>query len=198
MRWRALLCAAWLGGAQPLWAEGLLERLERLETLAGRFEQTIEDSRGAVLEQSSGSFALRKPASFRWQIEAPSPQLLLLGEESMIHYDSELETAIREPVDGEALASPLAILAGGEALENHYRIERLGERSYRLDALREQGQIAWLHVEFEGALVASMRIADRLGQLTRIEFADVVMNAPLADALFEFAPPPGVDFHDNH
>jgi outer membrane lipoprotein carrier protein len=46
--------------------------------------------------------------------------------------------------------------------------------------------------------LAGMELSDNFGQLTRIYFSNVIVNAPLKQTLFEFKPPKGADvFSDN-
>jgi outer membrane lipoprotein carrier protein len=42
-----------------------------------------------------------------------------------------------------------------------------------------------------------MKIADALGQTTRLEFSNVVSNAAVAADAFHFVPPKGADILDN-
>ena len=41
--------------------------------------------------------------------------------------------------------------------------------------------------------LAGMELKDNFGQLTRIYFSNIILNAPLKQTLFEFNPPKGAD-----
>jgi outer membrane lipoprotein carrier protein len=48
-------------------------------------------------------------------------------------------------------------------------------------------------LSFAGGELELMELTDALGQVTRIEFTELVLNESLEGALFTFTPPPGVD-----
>ena len=48
-------------------------------------------------------------------------------------------------------------------------------------------------IGFDGTAPQRLELVDGLNQVTRIELANVIVNPDLADTVFEFRPPAGVD-----
>ena len=58
----------------------LLELLLGLNNTQANFQQTLLDSRGQVLDQSSGTLALSKP-SLRWEVNLPFTQVIVVADD---------------------------------------------------------------------------------------------------------------------
>ena len=181
----------------PVLAESLEERLSVFQTLTGDFRQQVRSAEGELLQESSGSFSLRQPGQFRWHIQDPDEQLLLLVDGELLHYDVELATATLSPSGG-VPATPLAIL-GGEtaAIQTFYQVEETTEGAYALRPLDNSGPLTLIHLHFAGNTLASMNFQDRLLQTTTIEFSSVRINPPLPTSEFAFVVPEGVDYFRN-
>jgi len=52
-------------------------------------------------------------------------------------------------------------------------------------------------IGFAGNAPQRLELVDGLNQVTRIELMDLTVNPDVADATFEFTPPPGVDVIGN-
>lgn len=190
----ALCLCAGAGRAQAPAAE-LAARLAAIDQLSGRFEQTVTASATGAPEAASGRFALRRPDRFRWEITAPDQQLLVAREGVLWHYDRDLETATRRQLADDGGAAPLLLLGAGEAaLADAFTVTRVGEDAYRLRPLRTDAAFEETTLRFDGALPVAMRVVDRLRQVIDIRLLDL-SREPLAEALFEFTPPAGVEVY---
>jgi outer membrane lipoprotein carrier protein len=195
----ALACLAAVAQAQP--TESAAERvdryLSRLATLRAGFEQEVLDATGAVREEASGTLAIAKPGRFRWDYHKPSEQLLVSDGRTLWLFDAELEQVTVRKADQAVSATPAALLSGqgrasesfdvadggrAEGLEWALLTPRLGDTDFRA-----------VRLGFRNGGLERMELVDRLGQTTRIRFTDVEINPTLADGLFDFKPPPGVD-----
>ena len=203
----AALAAALLLAAAPVAAsagadEGAEARIDGWlaahGSLRARFTQTVFDEAGVRLDESHGTVAFRRPWRFRWDYEAPGPQLIVADGESLWWYDVELAQVTVRPVAAALEGTPASLLAGPEA--------RAG-RHFRVAALEPVGGVDWielvprgaepafraLRVGLRGEALRAIEMEDGFGQTTRIEFFDVEAGPPLADELFRFAPPPEAD-----
>ncbi|MCY4425576.1 MAG: outer-membrane lipoprotein carrier protein LolA [Halieaceae bacterium] len=181
----------------PVLAESLEERLRVFQTLTGDFRQQLRSAEGELLQEHSGSFSLRQPGKFRWHIQEPDEQLLLLVDGELLHYDVELATATLNPSGG-VTATPLAIL-GGEtaAIQSFYQVEEKSEGAFALRPLDDSSPLTLIHLHFAGNTLVSMNFQDRLLQTTEIEFSSVRINPPLPKSEFAFVIPEGVDYFRN-
>ena len=189
----ALLLPA-LAGADGL--SGLERQLSGLESLSGRFEQTLYSVDGEVLEQSSGSFSLLRPGYLSWHIREPEEQLLLAANETLWHYDVELETATRRRIPAGHPTSPLTILGGdASTLSAWYEVEQLAEDRWRLRPRFDDAEFSGVELVFAGGLPVEMKIDDNLGRSTVIGLGELDPGGDLSPSDFVFEPPAGVDIY---
>ena len=88
------------------------EFVSEITTLSGRFEQSLVDSEGQVLEVTSGTLEIQRPGRFRWAYTEPYEQWLIADGTNIWSYDVDLEQVTVKP-QAEALASTPALLLGG-------------------------------------------------------------------------------------
>ena len=92
------------------------ERLAAIHQFEARFTQTVFGSRGEVLQDADGRLAIERPQRFRWEVDAPYPQLIVTasgpeGERIYIH-DPDLDQVTIRSLDDSLTGTPAMILAG--------------------------------------------------------------------------------------
>ena len=138
-----------------------------------------------------------KPGFFRWEIEAPDRQLILVSGDVLWHYDIDLATATRRPSRSQDEFSALELLAGsGDELRERFRVEPLDGERYRLVPTFAGAGFGAVELTWADNRVVAMRISDRSGQQIVLALAPDESPAPLTAADFEFAVPEGVDVFD--
>ncbi|MBS1200813.1 MAG: Outer rane lipoprotein carrier protein LolA [Proteobacteria bacterium] len=195
----ALVLVAAPARSQP--AEAAAERvdryLSRLATLRAGFQQEVLDASGAVREEAAGSLAVSKPGRFRWDYRTPSEQVLVSDGKTIWLYDVELEQVTVRKADQALSATPASLLSGkGKASESFVVADGGHADGYEWALLTprlEDTDFRQVRLGFRDGALERMDLVDRLGQTTRIRFTDVELNPALADNLFGFKPPPGVD-----
>lgn len=166
-------------------------------TLQADFAQSLVDADGIVIEESLGRLVIRKPGQFLWHYSEPYEQLLLADGNDLWSYDVDLEQVVIKPQD-EVLVSTPALLLGGSAnaLADFTIIEAVthnGTFWIRLRPMQEDAGFTAVELGFDDEQLSRMMFYDSLGQTTLIALRDVVINAPVADTVFELDIPPGVD-----
>lgn len=165
-------------------------------TLRGEFAQRVYKPDGSV-EESSGSYLLSRPGRFVWTYEMPYEQRIVADGRNLWLYDVDLDqVTVREQT--EALGqSPAEILGGGEdvlaAFDYQGSFSRDGLLWVQLAARDPGSDFSALRLGFRDGVLAGMQLGDSLQQTTEILFDDVIVNAPVDDARFDFELPPGVD-----
>ncbi len=182
-------------------AEAGLKRLrhflEDVQSLRAAFRQEVIDRDQNLVESASGRVALKRPGRFRWDYVAPYERLIVADSVRVWLYESDLEQVTIRRLDAGLGETPAALLTGrvdvldrfdygGSEMEAGLEWVELRPRSAEsdFDAIR---------LGFDGDLLAQLALEDRLGQITRLYFADVEVNPEIADAVFQFEPPEGVD-----
>ena len=60
-------------------------------TLQGRFEQSLIDAEGTVVEVSGGTLEIERPTRFRWSYDEPYEQWLIADGLNVWSYDLDLQ-----------------------------------------------------------------------------------------------------------
>jgi outer membrane lipoprotein carrier protein len=166
-------------------------------TLSARFEQSVIDAEGELLDQSNGSIAIARPGRFRWATDEPYEQQVIADGLNVWSYDIDL-AQVTVKAQAEALAStPAMLLGGGRDALDEFLIEETvadGEVTWvRMVPRDDSSGFKRLVLGFEDEQLQRMVFLDNLEQQTVVELSDVVYNEPFDGASFEFTPPDDVD-----
>ena len=178
--------------------EALVERfVTGIDTLESRFEQSLIDADGEVVEVTGGTLYIDRPGRFRWAYSEPYEQLLVADGLNMWSYDVDLAQVTVKP-QAEALANTPALLLGGstEALaqfEYAGSVERGGTTWVSLEPVDTSSGFLKVELGFTGGELDRMIFHDHLEQTTVVTLYDTRRNEPLADTLFRFEPPADAD-----
>jgi outer membrane lipoprotein carrier protein len=171
--------------------------LNSVTTMSGRFEQQLVDATNEVVETSSGTLDIRRPGQFRWSYEEPYAQMLVADGVNMWSYDLDLEQ-VTVKAQADALGSTPAILLGGssEVLDDFEYLGSLEDRGTTWVSLRPRDTDSGFNrveLGFTDGELTRMLFGDNLEQTTLVALFDVVFNEPVADDVFRFVVPDGVD-----
>ncbi len=166
-------------------------------TLSSRFEQTLLDADGSVLDQSSGTLEIQRPGQFRWAIEEPYEQWLVADGLNVWSYDVDLAQVVVKP-QSEALASTPALLLGGSAeVFNEFSydgsFEEAGLTWVRMIPLNTESGFRQVDLAFAGESLSRMLFLDNLEQTTLVSLSDVSVNEAIDPGQFVFDIPEDVD-----
>ena len=198
---RLLLLCGLLGLPTLALAEGdpatrLEHALSALDSVRAEFTQELVAADGSTTEHAAGTLYLRKPGRFRWDYSTPK-QLIVCDGDRLWLYDPELEQATVRRVRDSLSQTPAMLLSGQAKVRDGFTI-RDGGRSGGLDWLvlvPKAGDTDFREIRlgFAGEVLHRMEFTDKLNQRTLIELKRLERNARLADSLFTFTPPAGVD-----
>lgn len=187
----------------PLEAGVARDRLEAftkgLDSLTGTFEQEAERADGSRGEVTRGTLALRAPRQFRWEYEAPFPQLIVADGDNIWIHDIDLEQVTVRQQASEEARSPLTVLIDFSQLDRDYTVAEgkspagLPTLLLKPRATGEDASILDCTIAFDDRGPVSMRVRDGLGQSTMWRFGVWQRNPKLDDGMFAFSPPKGAD-----
>lgn len=182
-------------------AAGLVKVLGSIQAMEAAFSQQTVDGKGRAQPLQTGRMGVKRPGLFRWEVQKPSPQLVLTAGRVLWIYDPELMQATKQRLDAQVGNTPALLLSGDPArLAAAFAISEekaaAGERVFVLrprgkDALFEQ-----LRVRFAEGRLMAMELTDTLSQRTDIRFSDIRLNPEFPPRYFDFVPPKGVDVID--
>jgi outer membrane lipoprotein carrier protein len=206
---RYLLAAALAAGIWPALciaqnATPLDRYLTGLATWQAEFSQHTRDAKGRLQPANSeGLLAVMRPGRFRWELRSPGPgpvaysQLLIADGRNLWFFDRDLEQVTVRPARDALTTAPAALLAGAPGWRDQFVVRNL-PKSAGLDWMevrprKSSAEFRDARLGFAGLELRRMLLKDSLGQTSEIEFRNARRNPPLAAAMFEFAPPAGVD-----
>lgn len=171
--------------------------LTNIKTLEGRFDQSLIDADGAIVETNSGTLEIQRPTRFRWTYTEPYEQWLIADGTNIWSYDLDLEQ-VTVKAQAEALANTPALLLGGssDALEQFdfagTTIETV-TTWVRLDPKNKDSGFNRVELGFIENELRRMVFFDNLEQTTLVALHDVKVNEPIDSTRFEFVVPDDVD-----
>ncbi len=166
-------------------------------TLEGRFEQSLIDAEGRVVEESSGTLEIRRPGQFRWSYVDPYEQWLVADGLNIWSYDVDLAQVTVKP-QAEALSNTPALLLGGSAdalTQFDYNGSFVEEDTtwVRLSPKNTDSGFVRVDLGFTDHVLSRMVFFDTLDQTTLVALHDVSVNEPIDAGRFAFVVPDDVD-----
>ena len=176
----------------------LTQRLTAFDQLTGDFKQQLFGENGQLLQTSEGRYALLRPGFLRWHIVSPEEQILVAANDSLWHYDVELETASERYISSGDPTNPLTILGGNPAvLARFYDVQQPEPDRFLLTPLFTDAEFDSVALEFDGGLPTALEIQDQLRRRTRILLDASKVTSDLSPDDFVFLPPEGVDVYQH-
>jgi outer membrane lipoprotein carrier protein len=199
----ALVVAGW--GSLALAEAGVNDAGEKLVndfltdvlTMQARFEQSLIDADGEIVEVSGGTLEIERPTRFRWAYADPYEQWLVADGLNIWSYDVDLAQVTVKPQE-KALSNTPAMLLGGatNALEQ-FRFEgsRVEEATtwVRMRPVDDSSGFNRVELGFLEGQLSRMVFFDNLEQTTLVALYDVVVNEAIDASHFEFVIPNDVD-----
>ena len=190
----------------PTWGasadQDLHSLLENIHSMRGKFEQRLSDGDKKLIQQSQGSFELKRPGFLSWHVAPPYEQVIVSNGSVTWVYDPDLEQATRYLADQNQ--GPMQIINGTvKTLSDNYQVSEKSKGKKKFFSLLPthpqtgDGSFSELEFVFSGEHLQSIRMIDKLDQTTQIDFKSVKVNEKIADEDFVFKVPDGVDIIDN-
>ncbi len=198
----AMAAAATPAPATPTQGQGAAAQdidklLSSLSTWSADFTQTIDDGHGKVLRSAAGKLYLQRPGKFRWDYTEPSEQLVLADGKQIWFYDKDLAQANVRDMDAALANTPASLLSGNGSVSTQFDVKALppagGLEWFQLIPKRADTDFQLVRMGFDKGELASMFLADKLNQITQLNFTHASRNGKLPADLFSFTPPAGVD-----
>ncbi len=183
-------------------ARGLVRAIEehhaRTTDIVARFSQSYRSGMlgREILER--GTVSIKRPGRMRWEYREPEAKLFVSDGRTFYFYvPSDRQVVVSEQDPRHSLAARLLSGQGGLNDEFEATLEEPledGVLRLRLVPRQPQADVERALVEAEpGGRIRSILLEDLQGNRTRFRFEDVRENTGLADRLFRFEVPKGVE-----
>jgi outer membrane lipoprotein carrier protein len=197
-----LLLAASVSGTDDSLAQNLVRTIEehhaRTVDIVARFSQSYRSGLIGREITERGVVRIKTPGRMRWEYKDPEPKLFVTDGRTFYFYvPADKQVVVSEQDARHSLAARLLSGKGGLLDEFTASLEEPAEEGVlRLRLVPRQPQAdverALVDVEPRGRIRAIL-LEDLQGNRTRFRFEDVRENTGLADHLFRFEPPKGVE-----
>jgi outer membrane lipoprotein carrier protein len=187
----ALLLVSVAGLTQASALDVLMQRLNSLQTVRADFVQTVIDGRGQIIQQTSGQMILQRPGRFRWQVKQPSRQLLVADGQHIWFYDIDLQQIMIQKQKTMGANSPAALLSDStKNLANQFEVKQLANgQGFQLFPKDKDALFHSITLVFQVNQLREMRLFDKLGQQTVVDFSRFEKNPVLDLQTFHFILP---------
>lgn len=192
------------GQARPPAAEiaaAVQQKYDRVKDFTADFTHTYE---GGVLKKKAserGTVQIKKPGRMRWEYTAPEKKTFVADGRKVYSYiPADKQVIVNSvPADDEATTAVL-FLAGKGNLSRDFRVSYIegapqGTWALRLDPKQKQSDYDWLVLGVDGRTlqIRSLTAADQQGGRSTFQFSNYRENTGVADNVFAFKIPRGVD-----
>ncbi len=177
--------------------EKLIDFIQTVNTFKARFSQTVVDEEGNIIEKADGLFMLSRPGQFRWDYNAPYRQHIVADGERIWFYDVALDQVTVSSQSAMLANTPATLLSGERVPEDVYLFTDLpsqnGLLQVTLTPKAVDTEFQTIDLVFSSEGLKQLVMKDRFDTRTILVFSQTLINAALADDVFVFSPPEGVD-----
>jgi len=135
-----------------------------------------------------------------WDYKHPYQQTIVTNGEVLWFYDEDLEQVTIREVSSSVESTPVAILGSYEDINKQFIIIDMenieGFDWVELTPRDIDSQYNSIRLGFDKEKLGMMVMFDNLGQVTRIDFTEEVINKKLDNDTFDFELPEGIDVID--
>ena len=176
--------------------KGVEDRYNRIQTLQLSFTETIAQQGRKHTEK--GELFLRKPGRMRWQY---STGKLYISDGKYIYFYNPGENRAEQMPFKEAddMRAPLAFLLGRLNFSDDFKqfVARPDGANTFITATPKSDKMPYSEVSFlvsPDSVIHWLSVKGQDGSVLEFAFDNEKRNPPIADTMFKFAPPPGVEF----
>ncbi len=144
---------------------------------------------------------VKRPGKMRWEYEKPDGRVIVLDGSAIRIWSPEEKQLQIAPLSAENVSpTALGFLLGRTVLRDSFEAKALSEpgRSERGLLLRPKSDASFesltLWLDAKSLQLRESVVVDLFGNRTRVRFADIVENAGVQPAAFEFAAPAAFEF----
>jgi outer membrane lipoprotein carrier protein len=184
--------------------KNLKQQLGLINSFSANFVQLTQDGLGNTLQRIEGFMQVAKPGKLRWKTEGIYEQLVISDGQSLWIYDADLEQVSIRDMANRLAETPALLLSGDVSEIGDNFIITQAPSDYSLTFILQPKDSSQLFDALElnfdklnqQQLLTQMIIRDASGQVTDINFSNVIKNPKLNDDIFSFDIPEDIDVID--
>lgn len=176
---------------------------ESVMTFKATFRQKAFVKMLNKVEVAQGKVQIKKPGKMKWVYNSPDPQILISNHKILWLYLPEDKQATRVPVNSiYSSNAPALFLAGKGKLTDTFNIAQVltGENTITVEFTpkEDDNNISrlTLRTNKNNYQITGASVYDKLGNKTDINFRKIRINEKIAESVFDFQVPTGVEIQD--
>jgi outer membrane lipoprotein carrier protein len=171
-------------------------KLNAIQSMTASFKQIVKAKKREV-SRSSGTMALQRPGRFRWQTKQPMAQLVVADGQKMWVYDVDLEQ-VTVKAQEKGLGGTAALFLSGydNTVTRDFDVTQTMQGNvmvFDLHSKSSKANFQRIKLLFTQDMLTGLEMYDQLGQTTFVTLSQIKLNPKLAETVFQFKPPKGVD-----
>lgn len=190
-----LLLAFSTAHSEPV-ADELQVKLNNIRSMTANFNQVVKAKKREV-SRSEGTMALARPGRFRWQTKSPMAQLVIADSKKLWVYDVDLEqVTVKKQEKGLGGTAALFLSGYDNTVTRDFNVTVTNQgqnKRYDLHAKSPKENFQQVKLLFNQDMLIGIEMDDQLGQHTVVKLTNIKSNPKLAERVFQFKPPKGVD-----
>ncbi|QGM80834.1 outer membrane lipoprotein chaperone LolA [Otariodibacter oris] len=173
----------------------LQKRLESVTQYSADFQQTVRSSKGAVVQQGSGTFQVKRPNLFRMDTKAPQENLIVSDGKTVWFYDPFVSQVTANWVGDAVNNTPFVLLTSNDKNHwNEYNVEQNVD-SFTLKP-KSKSNIKQFDIRIDSTgLLKGFSTIENDGQ-SNLYILRNITTATLPTNLFKFDVPKGAELDD--
>lgn len=201
----SLMCAGSAGAVSQEQAtvDAIQKKYEATRTLKAKFVQKAFIKLMDQAQTTEGEVFIKKPGKMKWLYNAPDPQVLISDGNTLWLYVPEENQVNKMPMENVySNNTPALFLAGKGKLTESFEVARVASDSetYQVELIPKDKKMnvkmLTLFADKKSYQILGSSVYDKLGNKTEIKFTQIEINPDLADGIFQFQKPQGVELLD--
>lgn len=178
----------------------LKKYLTNINTMEADFEQRNYSTSNILIDKSIGRIKIKKPDNLIWDIERPFAKKIILKEDTLRVYDSQLNQLLISSIPMEIENSFLILLLRDTSILNFYSIDKIekngDEQLFSLTGNNRKNMFEKIKLYIiEGKLSKFIFVNDN-NESIELELMNVLINKNIADKNFIFNVPNDTEIID--
>ncbi|WP_040977600.1 outer membrane lipoprotein chaperone LolA, partial [Necropsobacter massiliensis] len=187
------------GVSCSVWADAVTElqaRLSKVEVLSADYSQKVSDPKGKEIQQGSGKIQIKRPNLFRMDNKAPQETQIISDGKTLWFYDPFVEQVTANWVKDAVNDTPFVLLTSDNKSHwNQYSVEQRAD-TFVLKPKSGKSNIKQFDIRIDAdGVLKNFSTIEKDGQANLYLLRNIT-NQPLADNLFQFTLPKGVELDD--
>lgn len=190
----ALLGASRLAFADA--ASELQNRLNQVSVLSADFSQTVTSAGGKNVQQGSGKLQIKRPNLFRMDTKSPQETHIISDGKTLWYYDPFVQQVTAQWVKDAVNNTPFVLLTSQDKSHwNQYSVSQQAD-TFVLKPKAANSNIKQFDIRVDAnGVLRNFSTTEKDGQ-TNLYILRNITNQTLADNLFKFTVPKGVELDD--